>query len=64
MKLVTVPEAAKALDCSKQNIYQMIEKHNLETPKKTVTKRTVVERKIRIMQVDLDMLERIREGGE
>ena len=61
---VTIEEAAKQLGCSRQNIYQLIKVHGIETTTKMVTEEHKVKRRRRIKQVDLDELNAIFSNGE
>ena len=57
-RMVTIAEAAKALDCTASNIYQRINRYSISTQDKRVERREVVKRKITVRYVDLDELER------
>jgi hypothetical protein len=58
-QMVTIPEAAIALGCAKQNVYQTIERHNIKTTTKKEKRREVVVRTLEVRYVDLDILAKI-----
>lgn len=61
---VTIEEAAKRLDCSRQNIYQLIKSHNIRTVAKFVMEEHTIKRRRKVRHVNLDELNAIFENGE
>lgn len=58
---VTIEDAAKALGCTKSNIYQLIKTHHIETIAKTVIREHKTTRRIKVQHVDMDKLNAIYE---
>jgi len=63
-EMVTIPEAAEILKCSKQNVYQTIARHKIPTPKKCIKKKEIIERSLQVKQVDLNVLKAIIKAGD
>jgi hypothetical protein len=61
-RIVTIPEAAEILDCSRQNVYDAINRHNIPTQDRPVQKSYVIRRIMNVKHVDVDLLEQAREG--
>lgn len=60
-RMVTIPEAAKILDCSRQNVYDAISRHKIPTQTRPVQKSYVIKRVMNVKHVDVELLERVRE---
>lgn len=61
-RMVTIPEAAEILDCSRQNVYDAITRHKIPTQTKPVQKSYVIKRVMNVKHVDVDLLEKVRAG--
>lgn len=61
--LVTIEDAAKALKCTKANIYQVIKAKGIKTQKKPRVIEVTSKRTVQAIMVDLDVLKRIKEGA-
>lgn len=63
--MVTIAEAAKALGCSKANVYQKIKRHGIATEKKPRNLRAYTVRVVHTKYVDLNALISVsEESGE
>lgn len=63
MRLVTIEEAAKILGCSRANVYRVIDEKKINTPEIVVTKTEQVERRIKMMHVDIDEIKGVMKKG-
>lgn len=57
--MVTIPEAAKRLGCTRQNVYQTIKRHKIPTPEKRTKRQEIITRHLKVRYVDLTVLEGI-----
>ncbi len=58
--MVTIADAAKALGCSKANVYQRIKNQGIPTERLPVSKEYKIKKTVYALHVDLDMLKRKR----
>ncbi len=58
---ITIEEAAKRLNCTRSNIYQLIKTHNIETITRTVLREHKTTRRLKVQHIDFDELNRIFE---
>ncbi len=63
-KLVTIAEAAKALGCSRANVYQLIKKRGIETERRPRSVPASYTRRIWVKHVDLEKLQEEQKIGE
>lgn len=57
-RFVTVSEAAKILECTKANVYQIMKRHGIEGQTRTERRREVIHRTVSVKYIDLDDIEK------
>ena len=57
-RFVTVSEAAKILDCTRANVYQIMKRHGIEGQTRTEKRREVIHRTVSVKYIDLDDIEK------
>lgn len=63
-EMVTIPEAAKLLDCTRQNVYQTIDRYKIPTSEVRVLKEQTVKRSVKVRKVDLNILKGLIKTGD